>query len=285
MRSWVIAVAWIACGLSAGSAGASTLLAGLAQVYFEDFEEELAFPLTPEVDSLVLGGMVGHRIGDPLPLLPTLSGGEMLIFVSEAADSEALLQSSGAELPFAPQAGEQIGLRGRFDGFETVRDLTNGSFQTAAVVLVDSGLGSGVAGYLLEFQGSDLRVVVSSVGLGLSGFAEVFLSSTADEAIRAGDPFEIELLFDLATRTAQAALTVGGEVFETAATTSAAFDALDIDTARVANTSTNNEAPPATVASDVQDFAIFVPAPDSGAAALAAVAGLAALRARAGRVR
>jgi hypothetical protein len=281
----LFALAWLGCGWTAGSAAASDLLDGLGQSYFEDFEDELAFPLTPEVDSLGLGGMMGHRTGDPLPLLPTLSGGELLIFVSEAVGSGALLQSSGAQVPFEPALAGRVGLRGRFDGFETVADVTNNSFLTAAVTLADREFPSGVAAYLLDFQTGGLRIAVSSVGLQLSGFDTVFVSSTAEDAIRDGDPFEIELLFDLTDRTAQAALTVGGEIFQTDATTSAIFDALDIGFAVVANTNSNNEAPLATIASDVQDFAIFVPAPGSGAAALAAGVTLAALRARAGRVR
>ncbi len=286
MRTWFFAVAWIGCGLTAGSATASDLLAGLDQVYFEDFEDfedELAFPLTPEIDTLGLGAMAGHRLGNPLPLLGTLSGAELLLFVGEAVASDALIQSSGGQVPFAPDGGRQLGLRSRFDGFETVPDATNGSFLTAAVTFADSGFGSGVAGYLLDFQSGGLRIAVSSVAAAPSGFGAVFLSQTAEDSIRAGNPFEVELLFDLTARTAQAALTVGAEVFQTPATTSPAFDTLDIGLAVVTNTNTNNAAPPATVASDVQDFAIFVPAPGAGATMPVALATLAMLHRRTGR--
>ena len=285
MRTWLFAVAWIGCGLTAGHAKASDLLAGLGEVYFEDFEDELAFPLTPELDTLGLGAMVGHRLGNPQPLLGTISGGELLVFVGEAVGSDALIQSSGGQVAFEPEGGGRLGLRGRFDGFETVPDATNGSFLTAAVTLADSGFGSGVAAYLLDFQSGGLRVAVSSVAAIPSGFGAVFLSPTAEGSIRAGNPFEVELLFDLSDRTAQAALTVGNEVFETAVTTSPVFDTLDIGLAVVANTNTNNEAPLATVASDVQDFAIFVPAPGGALASWVSWATLAALRSRSKRPR
>jgi len=281
MRSaGVLAVGLLVVGAGPGGARALDLVAGLGSpVYVEDFEGELAFPLSPEVDPLGFGGMVGHRVGAPLPLLPTLSGGELLIAVSESAVATALLQSSGGAVAIEPPPNWRIGLLGRFDGFEAVRDATNGQFTTVTVTLLDSALANGAAGYLLDFQSGALRLAVSSVGGILTGYDDVFLSATAEDAIRAGDPFEIELLFDQTARTAQASLTVAGETFRTGATSSPPFDALQPDQALVANTTTNNDPPPASVASDVQDFSIYVPAPDGAAPALACV-GVLALRRR-----
>jgi hypothetical protein len=148
------------------------------------------------------------------------------------------------------------------------------------VSLRDASIANGAAGYLLDFQGGALRLVVSNLGpVFVSGYDEVVLSQTADEAIRAGDPFELELLFDQVARTAQAALTVGAEVFTTDATSSPTFDAMEIDQAQIANTTSNNGTPFASIGSDAQRYAIYVPEPGGTALALAAVAAL-AMRAR-----
>lgn len=282
MRVRTLLAISLSCSLTASGAAASDLLAPLGDpVYFEDFAGELAFPLTPEIDARGLGGMVGNRIGDPLPLLPTISNGEMLISVSEAPGaSSVLLQSSGGQVPFVPALRERVGLRARFDGFESVRDFEQGQFNTASVTLGDSSRASGVAAYLLDFQDGLLRVAVSGIGSVLPGFDAVFLSPSADASIRLGNPFTVELLFDLTTRTARAALTVGSDVFLTSATSAPLFDALDIDFAIVTNTTTNNGGQPASIATDVQDFAIFVPEAGASGAALAAAGALAALGAR-----
>lgn len=259
------------------------LLDGIEQVYFEDFEGELAFPLDPELDSLGFGGMLGDRSGDPLPLLPTLSDGELLIAVSESplAAPTAQLQASGGVVAIAPPPGARIGLVGRFEDFEAVRDAVNGQFSTVAVALLDTAAANGVAGYLLDFQSGALRLAVSSTAGILTGYDDVFLSPTAEAAIRAGESFEVELLFDLTTRAAQASLTAAGETFRTDVTTSPVFDALEPDQAVVTNTTTNNDPPPASVASDVESFAIHVPEAGGSAAALVTALAL-ALRARSG---
>jgi len=265
----------------AGAAHGSELLTDLAQVYYEDFIGENAFPLTPELDPLGFGGMDAYRQGDPLPLAPTVTGGEMLIQITEPADSEVLLQSSGGAVPVEFAEGTAVGVRARYDGFEVV---ATGQFLAAGVTLLDSVLGNGASGYLLDFQDAGLRVVVSNLSpIGLDGYDDVFLTPSAEAAIRAGNAFEVELRFDQTARTAQAALTVGGEVFQTDATTSATFTAMQPDLALVLNALTNNGPPIATIASDVQDFAIFAPEPGPGGAALAAAAALAAMRRRGAR--
>jgi hypothetical protein len=283
MRTWWLRILLLAAVLHGGAASASELLEDLrAPIYFEDFAGEVSFPLTPEVDTLGFGGMVVHRDGDPLPLAPTLTGGEMLIVIAEPADSSVPRQSSGAALPVSFAEGIPIGVRGRFDGFEVV---STGQFLAAGVTLLDTGIANGAAGYLLDFQDGLLRLAVSNLSVFFSGYDDVFLTPSADAAIRAGDAFEVELRFDQTARTAQAALTVGGEVFQTDATTSATFDAMQIDQALVVNTLTNTGPPIATIASDVQDFAIHVPEPGAGPAALASAGALAfaaASRARRG---
>lgn len=269
----------LAAGVLAPPAQAVDLLSELgAPIYVEDFAGQVAFPLSPETDPFALGGMTGDQAGSPLPALPTLTGTEMAIAVQESTIVTSGVQSSGAQLAFTPPPiGPQVGLRGRFDDFAAV---STGQFMTVAVTLRDSTIANGAAGYLLDFQSGLLRLVVSNLGPGfLSGYDEVVLSSTADEAIRAGDPFELELLFDQDAKTAQAALTVGEESFATDATTSATFDAMQIDQALVANTVSNNDEPFASIASDVQRYEIYVPEPGRVAAVLAAVAAL-ALRAR-----
>lgn len=260
-------------------AQAVDLLAELgAPIYVEDFAGQVAFPLSPETDPFALGGMTGHQVGSPLPPLPTLTGTEMAIAVQESTTVTSGLQSSGAQLSFTPPAiGPQVGLLGRFDDFATV---STGQFMTVAVTLRDSAIANGASGYLLDFQSGLLRLVVSNLGpLFLSGYDEVVLSQTADEAIRAGDSFELELLFDQDAKTAQAALTVGEEVFTTDATTSTTFDEMQIDQALVVNSVNNNGDPFASIASDAQRYEIYVPEPGGVAAALAALAAL-ALRAR-----
>lgn len=281
MRTWMLPIGMLAVLLHGGATRASELLADLgAPTYLEDFAGEISFPLTPEVDASGFGGMVVHRAGDPLPLAPTLTGGEMLIAIAEPADSSVSLQSSGAALPVSFAEGVPIGARGRFDGFEVV---STGQFLAAGVTLLDTAIANGASGYLLDFQDAGLRLAVSNLSVFFSGYDEVFLTPSADAAIRAGDAFEVELRFDQTARTAQAALTVGSEVFQTEATTSATFDAMQVDRALVVNTLTNTGPPIATIASDVQDFAIYVPAPDGAAPTLAAGAALAAMRARGAR--
>lgn len=273
----------VALGLAASGAQAG-LLDGLGSpTYREDFEGEISFPTTPEVDTQGFGGMDAFRSGNPLPLAPTISGGEMLIAVQEASPFTVALRGSGGSVPIAVETDARIGLAARFDGYETVQDPTNGQFQTAAVTLQDSTLGNGASGYLLEFGPGALRVAVSNLGPFLSGYDDVALSSTAEAAIRAGDAFTVELLFDGAADTAQASITVGAETFTTEATTTSTFAAMDaIDAAIVVNTTTNNSPPIATIASDVQEFALTarVPEPGAGAAALEVVATCAALARR-----
>lgn len=271
----------VALGFAAADAQAG-LLDGLGSpTYAEDFEGEISFPTTPELDALGFGGMDAFRSGDPLPLAPTISGGEMLIAVQEASPFVVALRGSGGSVPIAVEADARIGLAARFDGYETVQDPTYGQFQTAAVTLQDSTLGNGASGYLLEFGTGALRVAVSNLGPFLSGYDDVTLSSTAEAAIRAGDAFTVELLFDGAAATAQASVTVNAETFTTDAMTSSTYAAMDaIDAAIVVNTTTNNSPPIATIASDVKEFALHVPEPDAGAAALAVVATLAGLARR-----
>lgn len=283
MRSaWARWILVLAASAPGGAAHASDLLADLgAPVYLEDFAGESAFPLTPEVDTPGFGGMVVRREGDPLPLAPTVTGGEMLIRLTEPESSSALVQFSGGAVPVSFAEGVPLGVRGRFDGFEVV---ATGQFLATGVTLFDTAIANGAAGYLLDFQGGPLRLAVSNLSpIGLAGYDDVFLTESADEAIRAGDAFEIELRFDQTARTAQAALTVGSEGFETEATSSATFDAMEPDQAFVVSHATNDGPPIATVAADVQDFAIFVPEPGAGAAAPAAAFALAAAAARRAR--
>ena len=94
------------------------------------------------------------------------------------------------------------------------------------------------------------------------------LSPTAEAAIRSGDAFTVELLFDGAAATAQASVTANAETKDA------------IDAALVVNTTTNNSPPIATIASDVKDFVLHVPEPGAGAAALAVIATCAALARR-----
>ncbi len=261
----------VAASALAPRAAATELTSQLgAPVYVEDFDLETAFPLSPETDPFEFGGMAGYQRGDPLAPLPTLTGTELAIAVVEADPSSASLQASGAFLAFTPPAGEGVGLRGHFDGFAAVRDATRGQFQTATVTLGDTTIANGAAGYLLDFQSGALRLAVSNLGpLFLGGYDDVFLTQTAEDAIRAGDPFEIELLFDRVARTAQASLTVGEESFQTAATTSSTFDTMEIDSALIANTTANNDAPLASIASNAQRFEIYVPEPSATALNLA----------------
>lgn len=282
MRKWIPGTLMLAAMLHGGAASASGLLADLgAPVYLEDFTGEISFPLTPEVDASGFGGMVVYREGDPLPLAPTLTGGEMLIAVTESVSSSEDRQTSGAALPVSFAAGDAIGVRARFDGFEVV---STGQFLAAGVTLSDTTIANGAAGYLLDFQDAPLRLAVSNLSVFFSGYDDVFLTEAADAAIRAGDPFEVELRFDQTARTAQAALTVGSEVFLTEATTSTTFDVMQVDQALVVNTVTNTGVEVATIASDVQDFAVLAPEPGAGAAALAAALALGAVQGFAARI-
>lgn len=266
MRTWMVQISMLAALLHGGAANASELLEDLGLVYLEDFAGEISFPLTPEVDTSGFGELFAYRSGDPLPGAPTLTGGEMLIAIAEPASSSQNLQSSGAGLSVSFAEAIPIGVVGRFDGFEVV---STGQFLAAGVTVLDTAIANGASGYLLDFQSGLLRLAVSNLSVFFSGYDDVFLTPTADAAIRAGDAFEIELRFDQTARTAQAALTVGNEVFQTEATTSATFDAMQIDQALIVNTLTNTGPPIATIASDVQDFAILAPEPGAGVAALA----------------
>lgn len=99
-------------------------------------------------------------------------------------------------------------------------------------------------------------------------------SGPADEAIRSGTAFDVELLVDTIARTAQASLTVGTETFETPVTTAATFEAMQPDLAAQANSAAHNGAPFSSIASDALRFEIYVPEPGASAAALAAMAAL-----------
>ena len=268
LGSFCFGAVWIATG------AAAELVSVLGSpVYIEDFEGEIAFPTTPEVDTLGFGGTLAFRSGNPLPLAPTISDGEALIAVQEASPFTVPLRGSGVEVPISMLADSAIGVSGCFDGYETVKDPTNGQFQTAAVTLSDSTLDNGASGYLLELGSGALRLAVSNLGPGiLLGYDDVFLTTSAEDAIRGGMPFVVELLFDGTARTAQASLTVGGETFTTDAMSSSTFDLMDaIDAVLLVNTTTNNAPPIATIASDLKDFAIYA-APEPGGSAAAGVA-------------
>lgn len=270
----------IAVVLVASRAIAGELLAPLGPAdYVETFAGETAFPLTPDFDSLALGGMVALQRGDPLPPLPTLGGDVLGVIASESASSNEVIQSAGAALALTVPQGRQVGVLGRFDAFETVNDPQYGAFQTLGVALLDRSLDNGASAYLLEFQNAGLRVVVSNLGpLFFTGYDDVFLSASAEQAIRAGEPFDIELLFDETARTARASLTVGAETFTTIATNSATFDAMDaVDRALVVATTNNNGVPLASIGADASRFDLRVPEPSSAAAAGAAAAALLAL--------
>lgn len=270
--------------LAASRAMAGDLLAPLGPAeYVETFAGETAFPLAPDFDSFALGGMTGFQRGDPLPPLPALGDDVLGLVASEADPSMDVLQSAGAQLSITAPDERQIGLLGRFEAFATVTDPQFGAFQSVGVTLLDTSLENGASAYLLDdFQGQGLRVVVSNLGpLFLTGYDDEPLSDTAEAAIRAGDPFEIELLFDEAARTARASLTVGAETFTTIATNSASFDAMDaIDRALVVATTNNNGGTLASIAADATRFELRVPEPGSAAAAGAAAAALLALSRR-----
>jgi len=270
--------------LVASRAIAGELLAPLGPAdYVETFAGETAFPLAPDFDSFALGGMTGFQRGDPLPAFPALGDDVLGILASEADPSMDVLQSTGAQLSITAPDERQIGLLGRFEAFATVTDPQFGAFQTLGVTLLDTSLDNGASAYLLEFQNAGLRIVVSNLGpLFLTGYDDEFLSPTAEAAIRAGDPFEIELLFDEAERTARASLTVGAETVTTIATNSVTFDAMDaIDRALVVAATNNNGGPLASIAADATRFELRVPEPGSAAAAGAIAAALLALSRRA----
>ena len=106
--------------LSCVGAGALTLLVVLAGspatalpfapadlIYLEDFEAEVAFPTTPEID-LVAGGGLTDAPGEPV----ALGGGEASVALSSSGFG---LSQGGAQLE-APSIGlDDVGLRGRFN--------------------------------------------------------------------------------------------------------------------------------------------------------------------------
>ncbi|MEZ4333177.1 MAG: hypothetical protein R3F35_15560 [Myxococcota bacterium] len=241
--------------------------------WVEDFTGETGFPTTPDVDSNGLGGLDALQLGDPLPSAPTFDGSGLSIPVVEAPGSAANLQSAGARLAIgpAPSTGT-IGLYGRFDGYSVTNDPVNGAFQTVALTFRDLTVGNGVSAYLLSFGSGSLRIAISNLGPGiLGGYQQVFLSPTADAAIRGGAAFEIELRFDLDVRELQGSLRVGDELFVTPVSTHPSFDTLDaLEDAIFVTTSTNNDAPAASVGARIDRIETYLPEPDALCASSAA---------------
>ena len=277
-----------AIGIAAAAADAVTLLAPLGSpVYVESFNGETAFPTMPDTNTAGQGAMVLYQVGSPLPTAPTFTGTRIQINAVESAGA-AGLQGVGGRVPISGFTSGKIGLYGRFDSFSVVPDNMNGAFQTAAVTLFDSTLNNGASAYLLDFQNQLLRVVVSNLTFPFQGYAQVSLTTTADAAIRGGAAFELELLFDNDANTAQAALKVGSEYFQTPATTAATFTSMTaIDGALGVNTSTNNAAPTAQIATRLDQYEIYgLPEPSGIAMGLAGVALIAVSpRARSRRAR
>lgn len=158
------------------------------------------------------------------------------------------------------------GLGGRFGGHSVANDPVHGAFQTVASTFRDPTAGNGVSACLLSFGSGSLRIAISNLGPGiLGGCQRVFLSPTAAAAIHGGAAFEIEPRFDVDARALQASLRVGRERFVTPVSTHPSFDTLDaIEDATFVTTSTNNDAPAASVGARLDRVEVPLPEPAPG---------------------
>jgi hypothetical protein len=188
----------------------------LVQIYAEDYAAEIGFPTTPELDTLVLGGLTTTPSGEP-----ALTGTAARVFVTGGGGS---VESKFTTVTGTGVLGRgQIGLRGQFEGIDIVGH-TNGSAaltQVGATFDPTSGDPIFVRALLAIFRDPDAGGAlgttfavqeVDSVGIP-QNMDFIDLSGSAEEAaLLAGAPFTIDLSVDpgLPSASAQASLDVDG---------------------------------------------------------------------------
>jgi hypothetical protein len=175
-------------------------------LYEEDFESEVAYPTTPEVDLLFAGGMIGteDQGGAPGPAPPILTG-------TSVRESVALQSPFDPSDPFTERVdlvSDSIGLgsynmTGEFSGLSETADAE--AF-VALVSQIDDGEAIlGQIDVLLAVTGGDGGPPVAQLAIaeedgvspsGFDDFRTVDLSTAEASALIAGTPFVLKLQVD-----------------------------------------------------------------------------------------
>jgi hypothetical protein len=249
--------------LSVCSSAYAIDLSSLSQVYLETYDE-LAFPLTPEVDLLGLGGMFGILQLQAIP--PALTGSAAHIVLGAGVENAGITYTNPGVQSTAAGT-EDVGLRGSFDsivfGSDGVADFVV-SAGFAPTVETDTLVQAGIELTLTSGNASANLLVTESTGLiagGLANSTSLPLTNAAANAVLAGGAFTVDLLVDRTGSTAIGSVdvdgvgvftsapipltVVGSETFVYAFQATAAYDT-----------------PPSTVDVNHDNFEIYSVAPD-----------------------
>ena len=201
------------------------ILAGPAQsldfsgdllVYREDFEGEISFPTTPEVDQIAVGGLLGGSDPGLLGPPPPLTGTSVH---ESASDTTTIVE---AVLFVSSSLGtDSFSSRGEFSGLSVPEDMSAGlsiNFLFPAVppegfpsIAVNVGLDGGNTSFSIPAAASILVAETDGMGLFPSvNSVELSLPAAETVALLGGAAFVLDLRADRVAETVTASIDITG---------------------------------------------------------------------------
>lgn len=210
---------FVACVLAAGSSAPARSLDFSNDVilYEESFDGEISFPITPEVDTISAGGLVGFSLVGNFGLSgppPVLDGASVVEIVSRGFDE---LFASGVIFTTNSIGTGSYNLRGEFKGLsasdtglawvQLASNVDSGEINVGAISMILNAEIDGMGAVILSIKVTERD---GSTPASFNNSMQITLSAAETVALLGGAEFTLDCQVDRAGETATGSIEVSG---------------------------------------------------------------------------